>query len=100
VSDKVFERFKVPNQKHREGLSWVLGKILRDRLDEYFQDVLNLVVDEDSKIWVSYILGVQDPKTFSDTQKELIRSKDKEVFFAANVLWVVLKSWIWGLEEW
>ncbi|MCC6005204.1 MAG: hypothetical protein LM590_12785 [Thermofilum sp.] len=100
VSDKVFEKFKVPNQKHREGLSWVLGKILRDRLEEYFQDVLNLVVDEDSKIWVSYILGVQDPKTFSDTQKELIRSKDKEVFFAANVLWVVLKSWIWGLEEW
>jgi hypothetical protein len=98
LSNEILKEFKTTDSKRREGLSWVIGKMLRDELESYFQDVLNLVVDEDSKIWTSYILGVQDPINFAD-KRELIRMKDEKLFFAVNVLWVILRSWIWGLEE-
>jgi HEAT repeat protein len=98
LSNEILKEFKTTDSKRREGLSWVIGKMLRDELELYFQDVLNLVVDEDSKIWTSYILGVQDPINFAD-KRELIRMKDEKLFFAVNVLWVILRSWIWGLEE-
>jgi hypothetical protein len=98
LSDQIIENFKVLDSKRREGLSWVMGKILKDKPETYFQDVLNLAVDEDSKLWVSYMLGIQNPNDFRDKQ-DLIKKKDEKLFFAVNVLWVILQSWIWELKE-
>jgi hypothetical protein len=97
-SDQIIENFKVSDSKRREGLSWVIGKILKDKPEIYFHDVLNLAVDEDSKLWVSYMLGIQNPDDFRD-KRELIKMKDEKLFFAVNVLWVILQSWIWELKE-
>lgn len=96
--DQIVEKFRFADSKRREGLSWVIGKILKDKPEAYFQDILNLVTDEDSKLWVSYMLGIQNPDSFID-KKELIKAKDEKLFFAVNVLWVILQSWIWGLKE-
>jgi hypothetical protein len=98
LSNEILKEFKASNSERREGLSWVIGKMLKDELEVYFQDVLNLAVDDDSKIWMSYILGIQSPNNLAD-RRELIRMKDEKLFFAVNVLWVILRSWIWGLEE-
>jgi hypothetical protein len=97
-SDQIIENFKVSDSKRREGISWVIGRILKDKPETYFQDVLNLAVDEDSKLWVSYMLGIQNPNNFRD-KRELIKMKDEKLFFAVNVLWVILQSWIWELKE-
>lgn len=97
-SDQIIENFKVSDSKRREGISWVIGRILKDKPETYFQDVLNLAVDEDSKLWVSYMLGIQNPNNFRD-KRELIEMKDEKLFFAVNVLWVILQSWIWELKE-
>jgi mRNA-degrading endonuclease RelE of RelBE toxin-antitoxin system len=98
ISNKIFEEFKLSRSERREGLSWVIGKMLKDEKETYFREILDLVIDEESKIWVSYILGIQDPEAFKG-KEELIRKKDEKLYFAANVLWVILRSWIWGLEE-
>ncbi len=98
ISNKIFEEFKLSSSERREGLSWVIGKMLKDEKETYFRGILDLVIDEESKIWVSYILGIQDPEAFKG-KEELIRKKDEKLYFAANVLWVILRSWIWGLEE-
>jgi len=97
-SDRIFENFKVSDSKRREGLSWVIGRILKDKPEAYFQDVLNLAVDENSKLWVSYMLGIQNPDNFKG-KEELIKMKDEKLYFAVNVLWVILQSWIWELKE-
>lgn len=101
LSNKILKEFKASDSKRREGLSWIIGKMLKDELEKenYFQSVLDLVVDEDSKIWISYILGTQNPAKLTEDKRELIKIKDEKVFFAVNVLWIILNSWIWGLEE-
>jgi|YelNatPaOPRAMG01_1025707.scaffolds.fasta_scaffold23265_4 hypothetical protein len=97
-SDKIIEKFQTSDSKRREGLSWVIGKILKDKPETYFQDVLNLAIDEDSKLWVSYMLGIQNPSDFAN-KREQIKMRDEKLFFAVNVLWVILQSWIWELKE-
>jgi hypothetical protein len=96
--DQISEKFKSSGNRLREGLSWVIARILKDKPELYFQDILNLMVDENSKLWIAYILGIQNPEKFKSKQ-HLIKMKDEKVFFAINVLWVLLQSWIWELKE-
>jgi len=96
---ELFNRFKDSNEDIREGLSWVIAKTLEKEENlQHFSDILDLMVDEKSKLWVSYILGVQDSTKY-DVKKEEIKEKDERVYFAVNVLWLILRSWIWGLKE-
>jgi hypothetical protein len=59
--------------------------------------LLDLVIDEESKMRVSYIIGIQDPEAFKD-REESARKKDEKSYFAADVLRVTLGSRVWGLE--
>jgi len=96
---ELLDQFKSQNEKVREGLSWVIAKTLENRGNSSsLSDILDLVVDENSKLWVSYILGTQNPSKY-EAIKEEIRRKDEKVFFAVNLLWVILRSWIWELKE-
>jgi hypothetical protein len=56
------------------------------------------MVDDDARRWVAYILGMQN-KDALVTQIEELRSRDAEVYFAVTVLWKILASWVYDLEE-
>ncbi len=60
--------------------------------------MLNILVDEDARQWVAYILGTQDQQRLVQ-EIEQLRIKDPEIYFAVTVLWKVMTSWIYNLEE-
>lgn len=78
----------------RPGLAWALSR------GGHFQaqDVLACLVDEDARQWTAYVLGMQDQKRFI-ADIEALRKQDPEVFFAVTVLWKIVTSWVFTLEE-
>ena len=78
----------------RPGIAWALSKSGRFTL----QEMLDALIDDDSRHWVAYIVGTQDQKRFLH-EIEHLKTKDPEVYFAVNVLWKIMTSWVYGLEE-
>ena len=76
------------------GIAWALSKSGKFKLE----DLLNALVDEDTRHWVSYILGTQDQQRYID-QIEKLKARDSEVYFAVTVLWKIMTSWVYNLEE-
>jgi len=62
------------------------------------KDLLDLLVDEDARHWVAYILGTQNQKNYVH-EIEQLKTYDPEVYFAVTVLWKIMTSWIYGVEE-
>jgi hypothetical protein len=60
--------------------------------------LLRVMVDDDARRWVAYILGTQDEESVIE-QMELLRARDAEVYFAVTVLWKIFASWINDVEE-
>lgn len=56
------------------------------------------MIDDDARRWVSYILGAGDKNVYMD-KIEVLRSIDPEVYFAVTVLWKIVDSWVYNLEE-
>lgn len=83
---------KVTSDK-RDGISWVLARVGGfDPVDLIKNGDVNL------RYWGSYILGYGKER-FSQEDIGRICSTDKEVYFAASVLWQILSSWINNLRE-
>jgi len=59
--------------------------------------LLNILQDNDTRRWVSYILGSQPPQIYIN-QIETLRQVDPEVYFAVTVLWQIMNSWVYNLE--
>ncbi|MBI4662201.1 MAG: HEAT repeat domain-containing protein [Verrucomicrobia bacterium] len=78
----------------RAGIAWAVSRSGRVKVDE----LLPLLVDDDARRWVAYILGTQDQGQFVGQVEEL-RRRDPEVYFAVTVLWKIVASWIYDLEE-
>mgnify|MGYP005841118375 CR=1 FL=1 len=78
----------------RAGIAWAVSRSGRVKVDE----LLPLLVDDDARRWVAYILGTQDQQACLG-QIEQLRRRDPEVYFAVTVLWKILASWICDLEE-
>lgn len=78
----------------RPGIAWALSKSGKFK----FEDLLDALVDEDTRHWVSYILGTQDQQRYID-QIEKLKERDPEVYFAVTVLWKIMTSWVYNLEE-
>jgi hypothetical protein len=78
-------------EDERAGLAWSLSKSGNFTVKE----LLKVMVDDEARKWISWIIGTQNEKKFIDQIEEL---KDKEVYFAVTVLWKILSSWIEGLE--
>jgi HEAT repeat protein len=78
----------------RAGIAWAVSHSGRVKLD----DLLPLLVDDDARRWVAYILGTQDQQACIG-QIEQLRRRDPEVYFAVTVLWKLLASWVYDLEE-
>jgi HEAT repeat protein len=57
-----------------------------------------VMVDDDARRWVAYVLGVQSPDRVVGAV-EALRGGDPEVYFATTVLWKIFASWINDVEE-
>jgi hypothetical protein len=76
------------------GIAWALSRSGRVTVPE----LLPLMVDDDARRWVAYILGTQNKDAFL-AQIEELRRRDPQVYFAVTVLWKILASWVYDLEE-
>ena len=90
----VIQRFPGGPSDSRKGVAWALAKAGGFSVSE----LLPLGVDEDARHWISYMIGSQQPERYVE-EIALIQSEDPEVYFAVNVLWKVMTSWIDGLKE-
>lgn len=84
---------KETSPTEKPGLAWAIS-----RAEFKIRDLLPFLTDEESRKWISYIIGVQDKEKHLE-EIESLREKDSEVYFAVTVLWKIMESWIFGLEE-
>ncbi len=94
LTTQVVDQFSKSGQQERAGIAWALSKSGQFSLEQ----LLQALVDDDARRWVAYILGTQDPQTYVG-RIELLRQDDPEVYFAVSVLWQIMNSWVYGLEE-
>lgn len=90
----VVEAFPQSTPEQRPGVAWALSKAGGFTVEQ----MLPALVDEDARHWVSYIVGTQDRETFLP-HIEALAERDPHVYFAATVLWKIIDSWVYGLEE-
>ncbi len=91
---EVAAKLPAAQDDQRAGIAWAVSRSGRVKVDE----LLPLLVDDDARRWVAYILGTQDQQTCIG-QIEQLRRRDPEVYFAVTVLWKILASWVYDLEE-
>ena len=82
------------SSEERPGIAWALGKAGGFTA----ADLIGALVDTDSRHWVSYIIGSQKREAMIG-DIEALRNSDPEVYFAATVLWKIIESWVYQLEE-
>ncbi len=92
-SHEIIKRLPLSKDSERAGLAWSLSKSGNFNIE----DLMNVMVDDNARRWISWIIGTQDEKTFIHQIEEL-KKKDQEVYFAVTVFWKVLSSWIQGLD--
>ncbi|MBI5099663.1 MAG: HEAT repeat domain-containing protein [Nitrospirae bacterium] len=87
---------KLPPSKEdqRAGIAWAVSKSGRIEID----DLIRIMVDDDARRWAAYILGTQNPEQYIN-EIETLRMHNPEVYFAVTVLWKVINSWVYNLEE-
>jgi len=94
TGSNVAAKLPAAQDDQRAGIAWAVSRSGRVKVDE----LLPLLVDADARRWVAYILGTQEPQACID-QIEQLRQRDPEVYFAVTVLWKILASWVYHLEE-
>lgn len=90
----VIAKFRKSTATHRTGIAWALTKASDVKLD----DMLASLTDQDSREWVSYILGARGQQRYVK-EIEKLKQRDPEVYFAVTVLWKIMTSWIYNLNE-
>ncbi len=90
----VAARLPTAQGEQRAGIAWAVSRSGRVKVGE----LLPLLVDDDARRWVAYIIGTQDQQACIGQIEEL-RRRDPEVYFAVTVLWQILASWVYNLEE-
>lgn len=93
-SQDLIHRFGSASTTLRPGIAWALSKQGHFSLS----DLLAARNDEDSRQWISYILGMRDSKEFI-SELEALKAQDPEVYFATTVLWKIVSSWVYELKE-
>ncbi len=90
----VLAGFSESRPEERAGIAWALGKAGNVEVT----DLIDRLVDEDTRQWGAWVLGSQNSAKLAD-EIEQIKRKDPEVYFAITVLWKIISSWAYGLEE-
>lgn len=83
----------ISQASERPGIAWALSQTGRVSVDQ----LIGILRDDDTRRWISYILGSQHPELYID-QIERLRHADPEIYFAVTVLWQIMGSWIHNLE--
>lgn len=92
--DDVLQALPQSAPEERPGIAWAVGKAGGFTVDQ----LLSALVDEDARHWVAYIVGTQDREAMLP-QIEALAERDPQVYFAVTVLWKIISSWVYGLEE-
>jgi len=92
--DDVIQVLPRSSSDERPGVAWALSKSGGFNVDQ----LLAALVDEDARHWVAYVIGTQDREAMLP-QIEALAKADPEVYFAVTVLWKIIGSWVYGLEE-
>lgn len=90
----IIQQFPSSTPETRPGIAWALSKSGLFSL----QDLVSLLGDDDARHWIAYIIGNQGQEKFVQ-EIELLKAQDPEVYFAVTVLWKIMSSWVYGLEE-
>jgi hypothetical protein len=77
----------------RPGIAWALSQAANFSVEQ----LVSVLQDDDTRRWVSYILGSQQPQLYIN-RIETLRQADPEVYFAVTVLWQIMNSWVYNLE--
>lgn len=90
----VIAEFRKSPPSQRTGIAWALAKAPEVGLD----DLLSSLGDQDSREWISYIVGMRGQRRYIE-EIEKLKRRDPEVYFAVTVLWKIMTSWIYNLNE-
>jgi hypothetical protein len=90
----VLATFPPASAEERPGVGWALSKAANVRVSQ----LLPALVGEDARHWVAYVIGTQDRERMLP-EIEQLAARDPEVYFAVTVLWKILASWVYELEE-
>jgi HEAT repeat protein len=90
----VLQAFPDGSVNERPGIAWALAKAGGFTIPQ----ILPTAVDEDARHWLAYIVGTQDREAMVPDIEELA-TQDPQVYFAATVLWKIIASWVYNLEE-
>lgn len=93
-SKDVIGEFTKVSDENRPGVAWAISKANNINVEDFLTALTSL----DTRQWVAYILGTQEQaKIIGDLEE--IRKRDPEVYFATTVLWKIMSSWVYDLEE-
>lgn len=86
--------------EQRPGFAWAFSRSKAFSLEEVLGAISDQrdKLDEDIRHWVSYMVGMQNQEEYI-TKIEKLKEIDPEIYFAVNVLWTIMASWIYRLEE-
>jgi HEAT repeat protein len=86
----------LPHGSHdeRAGIAWALSKAGGFSISQ----LLPALGDEDVRQWVAYIIGTQRQDNMLPGI-EALAERDPQVYFAVTVLWKIIASWVYDLEE-
>ena len=87
------ELLKTGDPTKRDGISWALA-----RTGKFNPAEVVIGADDDLRRWISYIIGY-GKDNFVQADIESICKADREVYFAASVLWQIVSSWVNDLKE-
>lgn len=92
--DAVIRELPSSSSEERPGIAWALSKAGGFTIDQ----LLPALVDDDARLWIAFIIGTQEEQSMLPQIEELA-SSDPEVYFGIILLWKILASWTYGLEE-
>jgi len=90
----IIEKFKEASINEKPGLAWALTKADNLTMSQLIESLRGTHTRE----WVAYIIGKQGEEKFIN-EIESLRTTDSEVYFAITVLWKIMSSWVYNLEE-
>ena len=90
----VIQAFPTATEIERPGIAWALSKAGGFGVNE----LLPVLSNEDARQWFAYIVGTQDRDTMLP-EIEVLAARDPEVYFAVTVLWKIIASWTYELDE-
>ncbi|MEW6381936.1 MAG: hypothetical protein AB1611_20355 [bacterium] len=95
-TEKVLEQFASADEITRPGIAWALSK--RGRLD--IRKIIDIVpLDSiDTRQWVAFMLGYAEHNQLIGKIEDL-KNIDSELYFAVTLLWKIISSWVYNLEE-